>query len=80
MEYSFSKDLEYSKEVLNLSEEKFSELIGVSRSTYNRWKNGSIVPNRLTMERVYSSIYSNGINLACAWRYTFIKDEITKSD
>lgn len=63
MDYSLAKDLEYSKEVLYLSDEKFSELIGISRSTYNRWKNGSVIPDKQMLERVYSVIYSNGINL-----------------
>ena len=63
MDYSLLKDLEYSKEVLNLSDEMLSELIGTSRSTYNRWKKGTSMPPKQTLERVYSAIFENGINL-----------------
>lgn len=63
MEYSLVKDLEYSKEILHLSDEKFSKLLGISRSTYNRWRNGSVFPEKPALEKVYSAIYSEGINL-----------------
>ena len=63
MNYSLMKDLEYSKEVLHLSDDNLSELIGVSRSTYNRWKKGTAFPSKQALERVYSAIFSRGIHL-----------------
>jgi len=63
MDYTFLKDFEYSKEVLNISDEQFAELIGTSRSSYSRWKRDKRIPNVNVLERAYSAIYSKGINL-----------------
>lgn len=63
MYFNFIKDINYAKIVLGMSDEEISNFIGVSRMSLNRWKNGKVIPNDETLEKMYNSFYDSGINL-----------------
>lgn len=63
MYFNFIKDINYAKIVLGMSDEEISSFIGVSRMSLNRWKNGKVIPNDETLEKMYNSFYDSGINL-----------------
>ena len=73
MEFNYIKDIEYTKNILELSDERMSELLKISRMTYYRWLNKSSAPSNDKLEVIYSTLYSNKI------RINALKEEIYKT-
>ncbi len=48
---TFAEKIKYVRGVLQLSQEKFAILLGVSFATVNRLENGHAVPSYATMEK-----------------------------
>jgi len=63
MYFDFIKDLNYSKIVLGMNDSEFSDYLGISRMTLNRWQNNSVVPSYDSLEKIYDVFYSSNINL-----------------
>ncbi|MBQ9520207.1 MAG: DUF3990 domain-containing protein [Acholeplasmatales bacterium] len=63
MYFNYKKDIEYTKIVLGLDSSKFSDYIGISRMTINRWIKGDIIPSYDSLEKLYSKIYDSNIHL-----------------
>ena len=63
MNYTYIKDIEFIKEVLNLNDQQFYEETGISRSTINNWELGKNGISDRLLERLYSFAYKNGIRL-----------------
>ncbi|GEM_PF-5906662 len=63
MQFEYIKDLEYVKTLLDANDETLANLLGASRLTLNRWRNGISEPSILNLENFYNVIYKNGIRL-----------------
>jgi transcriptional regulator with XRE-family HTH domain len=37
---------------MGITQEKFSQMLGVTHNTYNRWENGRCKPSRLALEKL----------------------------
>ena len=73
MNISLSEDLKKIKILLNYTNEELASELGVNRSTLSRWINNENYPNALTLNKIYSYIYSKGIKL------NLIDEELYKS-
>lgn len=73
MNISLSEDLKKIKILLNYTNEELASELGVNRSTLSRWINNENYPNSLTLNKIYSYIYSKGIKL------NLIDEELYKS-
>ena len=73
MYFNFSKDIEYTKIVLGMSDSDIADFFGISRMTLNRWRNKKAIPSYENLEKIYSKIYETGINL------NKIKEEMYRS-
>lgn len=63
MYFDYERDLKYSKIILGMSDEVFSDYLQVSRMTLNRWKNGKSMPSYDSLEKIYNKLYDSQINL-----------------
>lgn len=73
MAISLSEDLEKVKVLLNYTNTDFSTDLNINRSTLIRWLKEENYPNKMTLNYIYSFIYSKGINL------NLIDEELYKS-
>lgn len=73
MNINLSEDLRKVKVLLKYTNEELAEELGVSRVTLSRWINGESKPNYLTLNKIYSFIYSKGIKL------NLVDEELYKS-
>lgn len=73
MSINVGEDLKKVKILLNLTNEELASEIGVSRITLSRWMKNENYPNALTLNKIYSYIYSRGIHL------NLIDEELYKS-
>ena len=73
MDFNYIKDLKYAKEITELSDEEFAAKIGTNRMTYYRWTKAQSIPNKSSLEMVYSNLYSSNI------RINKLKEELYKS-
>ena len=73
MSVNLSEDLKKIKVLLNYTNEELANELGVSRVTLFRWISNDNYPNDLTLNRIYSYIYSKGIRL------NLIDEELYKS-
>lgn len=60
---TFAEKIKYVRGVLQLSQEKFAILLGVSFATVNRLENGHAVPSYSTMEKFSVLCKENSITL-----------------
>ncbi len=63
MQYNLAKDIRYAQTVLKINDAELSTFFKVSGMTINRWKNGKVVPEYGTLEKIYNKIYKAGIKL-----------------
>ena len=63
MEYTVSKDILDVKTLLNETDESLATSFGISRMTLSRIVKNNSVPNKNTLEGIYSFIYKKGIRL-----------------
>ena len=73
MNVNLSEDLKKIKILLNYTNGELAMELGVSRITLSRWINNENYPNALTLNKIYSYIYSKGIKL------NLIDEELYKS-
>ena len=73
MKKNISEDLKKVKILLNCTNEELASNLGISRSTLNRWLKSESNYSPLTLNSIYSFIYSKGINL------NLIDEELYKS-
>ncbi len=63
MEYNFSQDLRYIREILDLTQEELASKIGVEQVTISRNESGITSPSKNLLEKVYDFAFSQEINL-----------------
>lgn len=63
MEIDVVSDLILVKQLLGLSDASFSDALGITRTTLNRWINHESNINEKALERIYSLAYSKGIRI-----------------
>ncbi len=63
MEYNFKKDISYLKTIKNMNDEQVANFLGISRMTLNRWMSDKAKPNEDSLEKIYSKIYEEKIDL-----------------
>ena len=59
----FSDQVKYVRNQLNLSQKKFSDLLGVSFATINRWENSKNEPSQLAKNSFYDFCENNFIDV-----------------
>lgn len=57
------KDIQFIKESLKLSESEFSNKVGISRMSFNRWKNDGAKISKDNIEKIYSFAYKSGLRI-----------------
>ena len=73
MNFNYIKDLEYAKSILEITDKELCGLLGVSRMTFYRWLNKSIVPSKDNLEKIYTVLYDKNIKI------NLLKEEIYKA-
>ncbi len=63
MEYNFSQDIKFIREILGLSQEGLARKLGVEQVTISRSELGKTKASRNLLEKVYSFAFSKNINL-----------------
>ncbi len=63
MEYNLKKDINYLKTIKEMNDEQVANFLGISRMTLNRWMNDKAKPTDDSLEKIYSKIYEEKINL-----------------
>lgn len=63
MKYSVINDIDLISKYLSISHEKLANKIGISFETISRIYTGEIEPSNEILEKIYSFIFDNGINL-----------------
>ena len=61
------------KELLDIGDSDFSNMLNISRMTLYRWLNGESEPNRDSLEKIYQTIYNSGIKI------NMLKEELLKT-
>lgn len=61
------------KELLDIGDSDFSNMLNISRMTLYRWLNGESEPNRDNLEKIYQTIYNSGIKI------NMLKEELLKT-
>ena len=59
----FAEQVHHVRVVLNLSQDKLAQLLGVSFATINRWENSRNEPSRLAKKMFYDFCESNFIDV-----------------
>ncbi len=59
----FAEQVHYVREILNLSQDKLAQLLGVSFATINRWENSRNEPSRLAKKMFYDFCENNFIDV-----------------
>lgn len=59
----FAEQVHYVREILNLSQDKLAQLLGVSFATINRWENSRNEPSRLARKMFYDFCENNFIDV-----------------
>ena len=63
MTFNFVKDIEYAKNLLEMSDEDICKMFQISRMTYYRWINSKTIPSRENLENIYSCLYDKKIRI-----------------
>lgn len=63
MKYDVTKDIEFIKEALQISDEKFSLSCGLPRSTFSNWSKGKNISSKSALEKIYSFAYEQGLRI-----------------
>ena len=59
----FSEQVKHVRKILNYSQEKLGETVGVSFATVNRWENSKNTPSKLAQKSFYDFCESNFIDV-----------------
>ena len=59
----FSEQVKYVRKILNISQNKLAQTLGVSYATINRWENSKNAPSQLAQNSFYDFCEYNFINL-----------------
>ncbi len=59
----FSEQVKYVRKILNISQNKLAQTLGVSYATINRWENSKNAPSQLAQNSFYDFCENNFINL-----------------
>lgn len=63
MSCMFSEQVKYVRKLLNMSQNKLAQTLGVSFATINRWENSKNVPSQLAQNTFYDFCENNFIDL-----------------
>ena len=63
MDFNYIKDIEYAKNILDLTENEMLNLLGVSRMTYYRWIHNVTKLNNNNLENIYTVLYEQNIKI-----------------
>lgn len=63
MTFNYVKDIEYAKNLLEMSDEDICKMFQISRMTYYRWINSKTIPSRENLENIYSCLYDKRIRI-----------------
>ena len=63
MTFNYVKDIEYAKNLLEMSDEDICKMFQISRMTYYRWINSKTIPSRENLENIYSCLYDKKIRI-----------------
>lgn len=55
------------KTILDLSQDEFSDLVGVSQGTVSRWENGELEPDRAQLDVIRTHVIGLGLPWSDAW-------------
>jgi len=59
---TFGEKVKYTRKSLQLTQQKFAALLGISFATVNRWEKGHATPTYETLERFNALCKENGIH------------------
>lgn len=59
----FSEQVKYVRKLLNISQNKLAQTLGVSFATINRWENSKNAPSQLAQNTFYDFCENNFIDL-----------------
>ena len=59
----FSDQVRHVRSIMNLSQNKLAQLLGVSYATINRWENSKNIPSKLAQKSFYDFCESNFIDV-----------------
>lgn len=59
----FAEQVKRVRKVLNYSQDKLAQILGVSFATINRWENSRNVPSKLAQKQFYDFCESNFIDV-----------------
>ena len=59
----FSEQVKYVRNILDYSQDRLAQTLGVSFATINRWENSKNVPSQLAQKSFYDFCESNFINV-----------------
>ena len=63
MTFNYVKDIEYAKNLLEISDEDICKMLQISRMTYYRWINSKTISSRENLENIYSCLYDKKIRI-----------------
>ncbi len=58
-----SEDIKKLRLSLNLTQENFAHMIGVTSGTFNRWENGKAKPSRLAIDKMTTIMKQKKVSL-----------------
>ena len=70
-----SKEIKIIRELLNLTQEEFSKIIGVTFETINRWENSYQITDEKNINKIYDFAYKKGIYLNQIYEH-ILKEEV----
>ena len=59
----FSEQVKYVRKILNISQNKLAQTLGVSYATINRWENSKNAPSQLAQNSFYDFCENNFIDV-----------------
>ena len=59
----FSEQVKHVRKILDYSQDKLAQTLGVSFATINRWENSKNIPSKLAQKSFYEFCESNFINV-----------------
>ena len=61
--YMFSDQVKHVRQILNISQNKLAQTLGVSFATINRWENSKNTPSKLAQASFYDFCENNFIDV-----------------